>query len=206
MLERVAADPKPATDELILAMKLLQLARRDIDRLERSLIEHARSQKFPWLKIAGFLGLTSRQAAEQRYLRLQAADLQESGEDVERDPRVVRRAKDREATMNGILADSEVWLRKLASHISLEIKYDPERWNLGDAFPVSELTINLSLLHRTHSTLSTRDLFQLLQRVYYLILTERREYQDQLSVYTLDELSKLKHIAEQILSVFASTE
>ena len=61
-----ADDPGPALD----ALPLLRAVRDRIDATERALIESARTGGVSWATIAGALGLGTRQAAEQRFLRL----------------------------------------------------------------------------------------------------------------------------------------
>ena len=51
----------------------IPVARRDLDAAELELIDRARRAGATWVEIAEALGLTSRQAAEQRRLRLVAA-------------------------------------------------------------------------------------------------------------------------------------
>lgn len=51
-------------------LALIEAARREVDEAERELIEAARAQGHGWAAIAVALGLRSRQAAEQRWLRL----------------------------------------------------------------------------------------------------------------------------------------
>jgi hypothetical protein len=61
-----ADDPGPALD----ALPLLRAIRDRIDATERALIESTRTGGASWATIAGALGLGTRQAAEQRFLRL----------------------------------------------------------------------------------------------------------------------------------------
>jgi hypothetical protein len=61
-----ADDPEAALD----ALPLLRAIRDRTDATERALIESARSGGTSWAGIARALGLGTRQAAEQRYLRL----------------------------------------------------------------------------------------------------------------------------------------
>jgi hypothetical protein len=58
-------DPDPLT-----ALSQLRQVRRELDRRERRLIEDSRALGASWADIAVALGLRSRQAAEQRWLRL----------------------------------------------------------------------------------------------------------------------------------------
>jgi hypothetical protein len=83
------ADPPSAGDTLA-ALPLVAELRADLDRLEQQLIALARERRASWRQIAVALGLASRQAAEQRYLRLQAA----SG----KDPAGVRAQRRRQRT------------------------------------------------------------------------------------------------------------
>lgn len=57
----------------------IEAARREIDDAERELIEAARAQGHGWAAIATALGLRSRQAAEQRWLRLCAVEKRDPG-------------------------------------------------------------------------------------------------------------------------------
>lgn len=56
--------------EPLVALAQLRQVRLDLDGAERRLIEAARAQGASWAAIAATLGLRSRQAAEQRWLRL----------------------------------------------------------------------------------------------------------------------------------------
>ncbi|MEV4534765.1 hypothetical protein AB0J82_13135 [Asanoa sp. NPDC049518] len=59
-------DPRRALD----ALPLLRAVRERLDSTERALIESARAGGASWATVAAALGLASRQAAEQRHLRL----------------------------------------------------------------------------------------------------------------------------------------
>jgi len=54
-------------------LRAIPAARHELDAAELALIDRARRDGATWSEIAGALGLTSRQAAEQRRLRLVAA-------------------------------------------------------------------------------------------------------------------------------------
>ena len=66
-----AAEPSRA--DVNASLTLVGGLRRDLDRIEHRLIGMARSAGVGWQEIADSLGLRSRQAAEQRYLRLDAS-------------------------------------------------------------------------------------------------------------------------------------
>ena len=59
----------------------IEPARREIDEAERELIEAARTGGHGWAAIAAALGLRSRQAAEQRWLRLCALERRDPGQE-----------------------------------------------------------------------------------------------------------------------------
>lgn len=59
--------------ELLAALSLLRGLRSHLDELELVLIEGARERRVSWSEISSALGLASRQAAEQRWLRLAGA-------------------------------------------------------------------------------------------------------------------------------------
>lgn len=60
-------------DELADALQLLPLAQYHLEQIELRLISEARDRKMSWAEIAQNLSLRSRQAAEQRFLRLKTA-------------------------------------------------------------------------------------------------------------------------------------
>lgn len=66
-----AAETGP--DELADALQLLPLAQYHLEQIELRLIGEARERKMSWAEIAQHLSLRSRQAAEQRFLRLRTA-------------------------------------------------------------------------------------------------------------------------------------
>jgi hypothetical protein len=75
-------------DRLLTALRLVGGLRSHLDDLERQLIEAARDRDASWSRIADCLGLATRQAAEQRWLRL-------SGQST-RDPMPVRTERQRQ--------------------------------------------------------------------------------------------------------------
>lgn len=62
-----------APDEILAALAIVTELRADLDRTERQLVTRAREQRVSWQRVAEASGLGSRQAAEQRWLRLRAA-------------------------------------------------------------------------------------------------------------------------------------
>lgn len=66
----VPGDPDDPMVNSLAALRLLGGLRSHLDEMERLLIEELREQRVSWASIAAALGLASRQAAEQRWLRL----------------------------------------------------------------------------------------------------------------------------------------
>lgn len=87
-----AADPAGRQHDPLAALHLVGEVRGALDETERRLIETAREGGASWSRIATALGLGSRQAAEQRWLRLCG--------DLGRDPARVRTARVRQQTVD----------------------------------------------------------------------------------------------------------
>lgn len=64
------AEVAPSADELLVALERLRELREQVSGWEPRLIEAARAAGISWIQLAPALGVTSRQAAERRYLRL----------------------------------------------------------------------------------------------------------------------------------------
>jgi hypothetical protein len=69
----------PAKDEVLAALARIADLRSDLDNAERRLIGIVRGHGVSWQAIADILGLRSRQAAEQRWLRLSGAAGRDAG-------------------------------------------------------------------------------------------------------------------------------
>jgi hypothetical protein len=69
----VLRSQRPTTSEALAALALVANLRDDLDTAERRLIAVLRGHRVSWQTIADSLGLRSRQAAEQRWLRLSGA-------------------------------------------------------------------------------------------------------------------------------------
>jgi hypothetical protein len=87
------------TQDPLEGLARIEAARRELDETERALIEAARAQGHGWAAIAAALGLRSRQAAEQRWLRLSSPK--------KRDP-APERARRREQQSVDIAAGVEI--------------------------------------------------------------------------------------------------
>ncbi|MGY2004080.1 hypothetical protein [Blastococcus sp. SYSU DS1024] len=69
LLWRSANGPVPAEDVLA-GLALLPAVRAGVDQLETALVFAARAEGLSWAQIAGASGLSSRQAAQQRFDRV----------------------------------------------------------------------------------------------------------------------------------------
>ncbi|MEV0271084.1 hypothetical protein AB0H43_20060 [Hamadaea sp. NPDC050747] len=66
----VVAQGDASDADRLAALARIASARKDLDSLERGLIADLRANGVSWTRIAATIGVGSRQAAEQRYLRL----------------------------------------------------------------------------------------------------------------------------------------
>lgn len=140
---------------LDIAMRLLGSARLEVDLAEEALIDRARAQNMSWATIAQSLGLGSRQAAEQRYLRLRAARA-----DRERDPQAFREIQQGRRRQLELLQENEPWLRRLAADIADGAATAAAGEALLPDRPV--LRARLSILRRDSTRSSIDDVFALL--------------------------------------------
>ncbi|WP_436778284.1 type III effector protein [Yinghuangia sp. YIM S09857] len=97
--DRPGARPRtPDADEVLAALLLLREVRGRLAAWEPDLIETARHAGASWASLAGPLGVTSRQAAERRYLRLRPGGAAGSTGDQRVQATRDRRAADRAVT------------------------------------------------------------------------------------------------------------
>ncbi|GAA5183885.1 hypothetical protein GCM10023322_24150 [Rugosimonospora acidiphila] len=94
----------PAGEELVDALRLIPALREDLDGIERATIDAARRAGASWTEIASALGLRSRQAAEQRRLRLGASD-------AGRDATEARRRRQRQRSVDNAAGEGAAGLR-----------------------------------------------------------------------------------------------
>lgn len=102
--------------DLVAALTVLRQLRDELADWEPELIAAARERKVSWAALAPALGVTSRQAAERRYLRLRPSD---SGEQT--GEQRVRAQRDKRAGDRAVAAwarDNAAVLRRLAGQIS----------------------------------------------------------------------------------------
>ncbi|SCF93253.1 type III effector protein [Streptomyces sp. Ncost-T10-10d] len=121
-------------EEALAALRLLRDVCRRLVAWEPGLIEAAREAGASWADIAHPLGVTSRQAAERRYLRLRTGPLGTTGE------QRVQATRDHRAANRAVAAwarDNAADLRRLAGRITsltgLPERARPAIGALGDA-------------------------------------------------------------------------
>lgn len=102
--------PSPTTDDLVTALTTVPGLRRELDELEAALLDRARASGVSWHDIATALGLRSRQAAEQRRLRLTPAQ-------VNRDPAEARRHRRDQQAADTAAGERVILLREAVKHL-----------------------------------------------------------------------------------------
>ncbi|MFE1377965.1 type III effector protein [Streptomyces sp. NPDC058740] len=110
-----AAAPRASSEEALAALLLLRELREQLADWEPGLIEAARDAGASWAELAPPLGVTSRQAAERRYLRVRPGRPGATGEQRVQATRD-RRAADRSVT--SWARDNAADLRQLAGQIT----------------------------------------------------------------------------------------
>jgi hypothetical protein len=138
--------------DVLTGLEVLRHLREEIAAWEPELITAARSQGASWARIAPALGVTSRQAAERRYLRLRpSATGETTGEErvrAERDKRAGDRAVALWARANSAA------LRRLAGQVSALAGLDDDaRARVDDALAADDPTALLSPLADAHTEL-----------------------------------------------------
>jgi hypothetical protein len=112
----VVASGGSDVSSVLAALACMPVVRTDLDRLERELIGAARDLGVAWPTIAQSLGLGTRQAAEQRWLRLLGAS--------SRDPAQVRAARREQRIIDDASGEAMVELRRAAVELYRRIESD----------------------------------------------------------------------------------
>jgi hypothetical protein len=113
-----ARNPEADVADLLHALVLLRRAQHELTALEPALIRAARAAGISWQELAPALGVSSRQAAERRYLRLTPPTTDEAAST--RDGRV-RAERDRRAGQRAVAQwanDNTADLRQLAGQVT----------------------------------------------------------------------------------------
>ncbi|MBN6035576.1 hypothetical protein [Amycolatopsis sp. 195334CR] len=119
----------PDPSEFGVALEILALARKDVELAEYHLLRRARESGMSWVEIAKHLSVSSRQAAEQRFLRLEAAvDRSRVGVWRDRDPAVAREIRRRRRTYSAVFREEQIFLEEFADAI-LEYAAGPGSWD-----------------------------------------------------------------------------
>jgi hypothetical protein len=111
--------------DLLAALHDLHRLRDHLDRLEPELIAAARAAGASWQALAPALGVTSRQAAERRYLRLVPATPEQAGSTRDQRVREVRDQRAGTRAVNDWANDNTADLRRLAARITALSGLDP---------------------------------------------------------------------------------
>nr|WP_084467691.1 HSP18 transcriptional regulator [Actinokineospora inagensis] len=142
--------------DLVAALTVLRRLREELADWEPALITAARAQNVSWAALAPALGVTSRQAAERRYLRLRPSDTGErTGE------QRVRAQRDKRTGDRAVAAwarDNAAVPRQLAGQVSalpgLPRRAQHQANLVGQALADNDPTTLLSPLADTHTHLT----------------------------------------------------
>jgi hypothetical protein len=127
----------PVRDEVLAALALFAGLRADLDALESGAIDAARRCGAGWAEIALALGLRSRQAAEQRRLRLGTREGRDVGEVRERR----RRQREADATAGTTI----VALREAVTALAAAIDRTPDWDGQGPAAMLARRSLRIAL-------------------------------------------------------------
>ncbi|MGW8355215.1 type III effector protein [Streptomyces wedmorensis] len=144
--------PHGSSEEALAALLLLRELREQLASWEPGFIEAARDAGASWADLAHPLGVTSRQAAERRYLRVRPGNPGTTGEQRVQTIRD-RRAADR--TITAWARSNAADLRQLAGQITaLDTLPTDTQADLSAALAHSDPTLLLGPLARTHAHLA----------------------------------------------------
>ncbi|WP_426364702.1 type III effector protein [Streptomyces sp. E-08] len=147
-----ATAPQGSSTEALAALLLLRELREQLAGWEPAFIETARDAGASWADLAHPLGVTSRQAAERRYLRVRPGSPGATGEQRVQTIRD-RRAADR--TVTAWARSNAADLRQLAGQITaLDTLPADTRADLSAALAHSDPALLLAPLARTHAHLA----------------------------------------------------
>ncbi|MEN3614067.1 hypothetical protein AAH979_31520 [Plantactinospora sp. ZYX-F-223] len=122
--------------EPLAALRLLGGLRAGLDEAERRLVEAAREQRASWAQIATALGLASRQAAEQRWVRLSGA--------ATRDPARVRVERKRQQSVDSTFGAQISRLRAAVVAVHRQLGAEPDRDDWHPRARLARTTLGLA--------------------------------------------------------------
>jgi hypothetical protein len=133
-LARVPPDP----DEIVAALGLIPALHRHLDDLERAAIDAARGTGTSWGAIAEALGLRSRQAAEQRRLRLTL-------DTTARDPGAARSGRSRQQSVDKHAGQPIIEFRRAVQKLVNAIDGTPGWADQAPAAALARTTLRIAL-------------------------------------------------------------
>jgi hypothetical protein len=133
----VLRQEKAEPADLLAALAVVQGLRADLDRVERRLIGTARESGASWSEVANVLGLRSRQAAEQRWLRL--------GQAASRDATAARKQRERQRIADAAAGAEVVHLRAAVWALFEHLAALPGGGELGPAATLAVATLEAAL-------------------------------------------------------------
>lgn len=104
------------SEDLVQALEALRRLRESLQDWEPTLIEAARAAGASWSRLAPALGVTTRQAAERRYLRLRPSSV--SGMTGEQRVRATRDARAGDRAVAGWARENAAQLRQVAGQVA----------------------------------------------------------------------------------------
>lgn len=119
LFETIAELENADPGELLDALTVLRQVRNRLEEWEPALIGAARSRGVTWGQLAPALGVSSRQAAERRYLRLNPLPADGPGMTREHRVDVARQQRSAERAVAGWARENAVRLRALAGRIAV---------------------------------------------------------------------------------------
>ncbi|MBW4719671.1 hypothetical protein [Saccharothrix obliqua] len=197
LLETIADSPRTDFEDITQALGLVELARLEVDLVEVALIERARDAGASWSRIAAGLGLRSRQAAEQRYLRLTA--LRRSGP-AERDPQVARELQRSRRIRDRLIDEYAPLLEGLTSAILADSENNPERWDAAPDPQRIPVMTRLSILRRQASSAPPAIIYALLTDIARTLSQMRNRYPSTLPPSILEGFERLS-LLQQLISI-----
>ncbi|HEY1484968.1 MAG TPA: hypothetical protein VGF84_02620 [Micromonosporaceae bacterium] len=135
MIGDVLADRSTAGADALAALAFLPGLRDELDVLERGLIDAARHAGASWTGVAAALRLRSRQAAEQRRLRL-------GGAQAGIDPGAIRAQRRRQRSVDNSAGAGAIKLRAAAADLADTLTLSPPGPRLGLALSTLRIAVD----------------------------------------------------------------
>ncbi|GIH18662.1 hypothetical protein [Rugosimonospora africana] len=127
----------PVRAEVVEALRLIPALREELDGVERAVIDAARRSGVSWTEVASALGLRSRQAAEQRRLRL--------GSGAGRDAAEARQQRRRQRSVDAAAGAQAVALRAAVEDLLTVLDRETPAPAQRPAFGLARRTLRIAL-------------------------------------------------------------